>query len=1142
MKNKELFTLNPDDNNLLNDGVVEINTKRDDQGLRVIRHELKTFVCEGEYQRGIWRILDTYLKHFDSPKQPAVWVSGFFGSGKSHLVKMLSYLWEDYEFPGGETARSIKPLPADVHDLFVELDRKQKQHGKIAISGTLKDFPSSDIRYSFLQLLLDALGLPQQYHHFKFVNWAIQEGIYDDLRAIVESKGKSFEFELQNLHVSTKIASAVLELLPSFAASEAKVKENFNANFKRVDRIGRDDMISTIKNEILPLKFGKDIPCTIIVLDEVQQFIARDGNKTIDIQNLAQDICSNFDGRFLLVGTGQNALAETPELQPLQDRFSVKVSLSDTDVQTVTRKTVLEKKASVIGELGNKLDSAIGEISRNLSGTDFGYRTEDQKTLVADYPILPSTRRFWRKIMQNIDTAGTSGLLRSQLRIVDESLKRVRDKPMGHVIPADYVFEQKQQQLLQNALLLQETNNLILELKAKGGDSEMKSRILSAVFLIDQLPPDLPGGRLKSDAGTIADLLIEDITGPTDQFRNKVKELVKELAEANILMPIDDEFKLQTKVGSEWEQAFTKQVQELINKGEDKIHAYRKNALVNFFKEKARSLNILHGVCRQKRDFEIHSGSEDPSMESKLNLWVRDGWFENEGTVMNEIRAAGAEQSLAYAYVYKTRDPELRQEIIRYLAAEATLNAKGLPSTPEGEQAQKSMQTRKSLALAALTDLIERVGNDAGIFLAGGSAIDKGNLTDNIKAAFDSLADRQFPDFHKADFKDWDKVLKKALGGDPEALKQINYKGEPKDHPVALEILRFIGKDNKPGREIRSHFIKAPYGWPQDAIDACILLLRNLEHISTKEPNLIVGTIGKAEFKKELHTLTAGEKIKLRKLYQDAGISCKSHEEFLHSNTFLSVLKDLAAKVSGSSPLPEPIGVNFLRDIENLDGNERLLRILDEQSDLLAKFKEWTRQAELVTQRMPQWELLQDLCEHAGDDAAIQKVVEEAEAIETDRLLLREPDPVAPLLNQLVELLREKVNAFKADYNRIWQTEMAELQTNDFFNKLSPESKRSILIKHQILAEKDIKPLGARELLNSLTRTSLDNWKTAISALPAQFQAALTEAVQLAEPKAISWSLPRKTLSSQAEIDAYLAGLREKLEGLLKDAKSIILK
>ena len=345
MLNKELFTLNPAENNLLNDGVVEINTsKQDENGLKIIRHELKTFVCEGEYQSGIYRILHTYLNHCDKPKQPAVWVSGFFGSGKSHLVKMLGYLWEDFQFPSGETARSLKPLPPDIRDLLVELDRKQKINGRLAVSGTLNDFPSPDIRYAFLQLFLSALGLPPAYHHFKFVYWTKKEGIYDDLNAILEAQGTTLKKEYENLFVSTPLARALLQVRPEFAENEAKVRENFRANFARVAQISREQLIRTIRHEALPLLFGDKIPHTVIVLDEVQQFIGQDGNKTIDIQNLAQDICSNFDGKFLLIGTGQNALSETPQLQPLQDRFSVKVLLSDTDVEMVTRKTVLEKK------------------------------------------------------------------------------------------------------------------------------------------------------------------------------------------------------------------------------------------------------------------------------------------------------------------------------------------------------------------------------------------------------------------------------------------------------------------------------------------------------------------------------------------------------------------------------------------------------------------------------------------------------------------------------------------------------------------------------------------------------------------------------------------------------------------------------
>ena len=118
-------------------------------------------------------------------------------------------------------------------DLFVELDRKQKLYGNLSVAGTLKDFPSTDIRYSFLQLFLNALGLPTQYHHFKFVYWAKQEGIFMMIsKLLIEAKGKNFQKEYENLFVSSALAKAILQLRPAFAENEAKVKENFKMNLR----------------------------------------------------------------------------------------------------------------------------------------------------------------------------------------------------------------------------------------------------------------------------------------------------------------------------------------------------------------------------------------------------------------------------------------------------------------------------------------------------------------------------------------------------------------------------------------------------------------------------------------------------------------------------------------------------------------------------------------------------------------------------------------------------------------------------------------------------------------------------------------------------------------------------------------------
>lgn len=1144
MKNKELFTLNPELINLKNEGIAKIRSINEHDDLAIVEYELKTFVCEGEYAEGLKKILEYYLQNYSSTEQPAFWVSGFYGSGKSHLVKMASYLWDDFEFQNGKTARNLKPLPQDIQDLFVEIDRKQKIQGRLSIAGTLRDFPSKDIRYSFLQIFLNSLGLPQQYHHFNILHWLKKEGIYDGVQAIIETEGKNLKTEIERFLVSTSLAKAVLAMKPEMAESEAKLLELLRAQFERKNTIGREDFVKAIREEILPLHFGDKIPCTLIILDEVQQFIGTDANLAFDVQLLAEDLCSRFDGKFLLVGTGQNALTDTPNLQKLMARFRVSIQLTNTDIQTVIRKTILDKKPTAIAPLNAKLDASSGEIARNLEGTVFGYLTEDKNTLVADYPLLPSTRKFWYKVLQVVDVAGTSGQLRNQLRLIDDSLKTVAEKDAGHVIPADFIFTQIRADLIQAGLLLNDTSNLIQGKKAQGGDVETEGRILSAVFLLDKIISNIQDTGLKSNHNTIADLLIDNLNVNSDTFRSKVKALVIKLVNEKALMPINDEFKLQTKIGAEWEQEFTKQYIKLNNSGDDQIQSVRREKMVAHFKDKTRGISVTQGHSKMVRDFELWDKDTMPNTEHKLNLWIRDGWFENETSVENEIRAAGNQAPLAYAFVKKFRDPELRTEIIKFLAAGLAINAMGLPSTPEGEQAKRSMETRQSQAKTAIQELIEKICDETIVFLAGGNKVQAGTLKDNIQEALNSIADRQFPDFRgKADCINWGQALTKALAGNPDALNAINYTGDIDKHPVASEILRFMGNNAKSGKDIRNQFMKAPYGWPQDAVDALLILLKNMQHISTSETDLKVAKINQASFKKEVHILGAKDKISIRKLFQDAGITCPpNHEIFPYSNEYLDKLKTLAAQVSGDAPRPEPVSTVFIKEIENKEGNERLLDILQQKDHLQATFAGWSAKAKLVVDREPSWTLLVELAAHAPDEPDMEPLKSETAAIRDNRLLLQEPDPVQPVLLEITDKMLTILNNRKKQYNAGYDLRMADLQANAYFKKLTPEQRHSILAKHQLLVKPEIKSMDAQALLHQLQKASLYTWDTKIAALPGQFQSALEEAILLSAPQAKTYSLPRKTISSQAEIDQYVAELKSELEILLKESCSIILK
>src|SRR5208282_2577064 len=130
------------------------------------------------------------------------------------------------------------------------------------------------------------------------------------------------------------------------------------------------------------------------------------------------------------------------------------------------------------------LDKHAGEVSRQLQGTRIGEAIEDRAIIVDDYPLLPVRRRFWENCFRQVDTAGTQSQLRSQLRIIHDSVAKLASKPLGAVVPADDLYEALAPEMVTTGALPREINERILALgKDKSADGHLHQRICGLVFL-----------------------------------------------------------------------------------------------------------------------------------------------------------------------------------------------------------------------------------------------------------------------------------------------------------------------------------------------------------------------------------------------------------------------------------------------------------------------------------------------------------------------------------------------------------------------------------------------------------------------------------------------------------------------------------
>ncbi len=151
------------------------------------------------------------------------------------------------------------------------------------------------------------------------------------VKAHVEAAGDNWEDEVEDLYVSRSIAQALLEIDSTLGDDVKQVRHLLRDQYPNVQDVSNQQMVDAIHDALAP---EGDFPLTLIVLDEVQQYVSTDADKAHLVQEMVETCCkhSKFKSKLLFVATGQSALSGMANLQRLLGRFQIHVQLSDTDV------------------------------------------------------------------------------------------------------------------------------------------------------------------------------------------------------------------------------------------------------------------------------------------------------------------------------------------------------------------------------------------------------------------------------------------------------------------------------------------------------------------------------------------------------------------------------------------------------------------------------------------------------------------------------------------------------------------------------------------------------------------------------------------------------------------------------------------
>lgn len=488
MKIKDMF-VQPIDRNI--QGVIKAGERDPD----IVRHELEEYVITGELRRYISTFFQVFNLSIDEPwDKMGVWISGFFGTGKSHLLKILSYLLEDMDVFGRPPVeyleeklddsfmvaeiRRAAAVPKDV--ILFNLDAKADSSSSIA-----KD----TVVGVFTRAFFEQLGFCSSPMWLGYMEWTLlRMGRYEEFcDAFQEVAGAPWveRRELGGIFEEGNIVDALVKI----GLVEESQKWDFITNLRSSYEMSPETFASMVQ-EYLDMR-GPDHKI-IFLADEMGQFIASDSKDMLNLQSVTECLGAECHGRAWIVATSQQAIDEVTDTVVGEDfskilgRFDTRLSLSSANVDEVIKHRLLRKTvpAQQTLEMFYLQKEAVCRNLFTFSGNTPGQRLYQSANDFSDtYPFVPYQFDLLQSVFEQVRRQGAAGKhlakgARSMLATIQDAALTIAEAEEGVLIPFS-VFYNSMEEFLEPSV-----REVIEGAKRKPELEPFDSEVLKVLFTL----------------------------------------------------------------------------------------------------------------------------------------------------------------------------------------------------------------------------------------------------------------------------------------------------------------------------------------------------------------------------------------------------------------------------------------------------------------------------------------------------------------------------------------------------------------------------------------------------------------------------------------------------------------------------------